>query len=73
MGGTNHDIPLLLARSTLHGLPLPGACETYVSGHAPVNHLDLLRVLMANNKIRSMHMAELAAMHDVPAKPHAHT
>jgi predicted PolB exonuclease-like 3'-5' exonuclease len=72
-GGTNHDIPLLLARSMRHGLTLPRGWEKLAfGGNAPANHLDLLRVLTANNKMRLVHMAEVAAMLDIPAKLHAH-
>lgn len=68
-GGANHDLPLLVVRAMSHGLTLPkGWGWMAFGGHGKVPHIDLLRVITGGFKLKAVHMAELAALIDVPAK-----
>lgn len=68
-GGAGHDLPLLVVRAMSHGLSLPrGWGWMAFGGHGKVPHLDLLRVTTGGLKIKPLHMAELAALMDIPAK-----
>jgi hypothetical protein len=68
-GGANHDVPLLVVRAMSHGLALPrGWAWMAFGGHGKGPHLDLLRVITGGFKLKLLHMAELAAVMDIPAK-----
>jgi 3'-5' exonuclease len=68
-GGSNHDLPVLACRAMAHGLQLPKALSWLAfGGTAKAPHLDLLRVLTGGFKMRQCHMAEFAAVMDLPSK-----
>lgn len=68
-GGAHHDLPLLAVRAMRHGLTLPKGWGWMAFGsQGKVPHLDLLRVMTGGFKLKAVHMAELAAVFDVPAK-----
>lgn len=68
-GGANHDLPLLAVRAMRHGLTLPKGWGWLGFGsQGKVPHLDLLRVMTGGFKLKAVHMAELAAVFDIPAK-----
>lgn len=68
-GGVWHDVPLLVARAMRHGLTLPREWAWMAWGsHGPQKHIDLLRVLTGGAKMKPIHMTELAAALDIPAK-----
>ena len=68
-GGGNHDLPVLTCRAMAHGLQLPKALSWMAfGGTAKAPHLDLLRVLTGGFKLRQCHMAEFAAVLDLPSK-----
>ena len=68
-GGANHDLPLLAVRAMIHGLTLPKGWDWMAfSGEGKAAHLDLLRVMTGGFRMKAIHMAEFAAIIDVPAK-----
>ena len=67
--GMMHDCPLLTAACLRHGLTLPrGWGWLAFGGGDPVRHLDLARVLSGGFKMKPVHMAEILAACDIPAK-----
>lgn len=68
-GGGNHDLPVLACRALAHGLTFPAALKWMAFGGTQKSpHLDLLRVLTGGFKLRQCHMAEFAAVLNVPTK-----
>lgn len=68
-GGGNHDLPILVCRAMAHGLTLPAALRWMAFGGTQKSpHIDLLRVLSGGFKMRQCHLAEFAAVLDVPSK-----
>ncbi|GGP00683.1 hypothetical protein [Stakelama pacifica] len=67
--GMMHDCPLLTAAMLRHGLTYPSGWRWLgFGGSDPVRHLDLARVLTGNFKMKPVHMAEILAACDIPAK-----
>lgn len=67
--GMLHDVPMLSLAAMRHGLTLPrgwGWCG--FGGNDPVRHLDFARTTTGGFKMKPVHMAEILASLDIPAK-----
>lgn len=68
-GGCWADVPLVVVRAMKHGLTLPRPWKWMAwGGQGNVPHIDLMRVLTGSSKMKASHMAEFAAVCDIPAK-----
>jgi hypothetical protein len=67
--GMMHDCPLLISACLRYGLTLPRdwAWLAFGGSNQP-RHLDLARVLTGGFKMKPVHMAEVLAAMDIPAK-----
>lgn len=67
--GMLHDIPMLSLAAMRHGLTLPkGWGWLGFGGNDPVRHLDFARTTTGGFKMKPVHMAEILASLDIPAK-----
>jgi hypothetical protein len=67
--GMLHDVPLLTLGAMRHGLTLPkGWVWLGFGGNDPVRHLDFARTTTGGFKMKPVHMAEVLASLDIPAK-----
>ncbi len=67
--GMIHDVPMLVLGAMRHGLTLPkGWGWLGFGGGDPVRHLDFARVMTGGFKMKPVHMAEVLASLDIPAK-----
>lgn len=67
--GMLHDVPLLTLGAMRHGLTLPkGWGWLGFGGNDPVRHLDFARTTTGGFKMKPVHMAEILASLDIPAK-----
>ncbi len=67
--GMIHDVPMLVLGAMRHGLTLPkGWGWMGFGGGDPVRHLDFARVMTGGFKMKPVHMAEVLASLDIPAK-----
>jgi 3'-5' exonuclease len=67
--GMAHDIPLLISGCMRHGLTLPKGWGWLAhGGFHRERHLDLARAYTAGMKMKPIHLAEVLAAMDIPAK-----
>lgn len=67
--GLAHDIPLLTLAAMRHGLTLPPAWRWLAFGGADrARHIDFARIMSGGMKMKQVHMSELLASLDIPAK-----
>jgi hypothetical protein len=67
--GMLHDVPLLTLGAMRHGLTLPkGWGWLGFGGNDPVRHVDFARTTTGGFKMKPVHMAEILASLDIPAK-----
>lgn len=67
--GMLHDVPMLSLAAMRHGLSLPkGWGWLGFGGNDPVRHLDFARTTTGGFKMKPVHMAEVLASLDIPAK-----
>lgn len=67
--GMLHDVPMLSLAGMRHGLSLPkGWGWLGFGGNDPVRHLDFARTTTGGFKMKPVHMAEILASLDIPAK-----
>jgi len=67
--GMVHDIPLIMMAAYKHGLTLPrGWRWLSFGGNDPARHLDFARVVTGGFKMKPIHLAEVLAALDIPAK-----
>ena len=67
--GMVHDCPMLCLAAMRHGLALPKGWRWLgFGGNDPVRHLDFARVMTGGFKMKPVHMAEILASLDIPAK-----
>ena len=67
--GMIHDVPLLTLGAMRHGLTLPkGWGWLGFGGNDPVRHIDFARTTTGGFKMKPVHMAEILASLDIPAK-----
>ncbi|KQN80550.1 hypothetical protein [Sphingomonas sp. Leaf62] len=67
--GMLHDVPLLTLGAMRHGLTLPkGWGWLGFGGNDPVRHIDFARTTTGGFKMKPVHMAEVLASLDIPAK-----
>lgn len=67
--GMVHDVPMLTLAAMRHGLTLPkGWGWLGFGGGDPVRHLDFARTMTGGFKMKPVHMAEVLASLDIPAK-----
>jgi hypothetical protein len=67
--GMMHDIPMFTLAAMRHGLSLPPAWRWLAFGGADrARHLDFARIMSGGMKMKQVHMAELLASLDIPAK-----
>jgi hypothetical protein len=67
--GMLHDVPLLTLGAMRHGLTLPkGWGWLGFGGNDPVRHIDFARTTTGGFKMKPVHMAEILASLDIPAK-----
>lgn len=67
--GMLHDVPLLSLAAMRHGLTMPqGWRWMSFGGNDPVRHLDFARTTTGGFKMKPVHMAEVLASLDIPAK-----
>lgn len=67
--GMLHDVPLLTLGAMRHGLTLPkGWGWLGFGGNDPVRHIDFARTTTGGLKMKPVHMAEILASLDIPAK-----
>lgn len=67
--GMLHDVPMLSLAAMRHGLTLPKAWRWLgFGGNDPVRHLDFARTTTGGFKMKPVHMAEILATLDIPAK-----
>jgi len=67
--GMMHDIPLLMLAAMRHGLTLPkGWGWLSFGGNDPARHKDFARTTTGGFKMKPVHMAEILASLDIPAK-----
>lgn len=67
--GMIHDVPLLTLGAMRHGLTLPkGWGWLGFGGGDPVRHIDFARTTTGGFKMKPVHMAEILASLDIPAK-----
>ncbi len=69
-GGCWADVPLIVIRAMKYGLKLPKAWAPWMpwGGQGKVPHVDLMRNLTGSSKMKASHMAEFAAVLDLPVK-----
>jgi hypothetical protein len=68
-GGKMHDCPLLVAACMRYGLTLPSDWKWLsFCGSNASRHLDLAREITGGFKMKPVHMAEVLAAMDIPAK-----
>jgi hypothetical protein len=67
--GMMHDVPLLVAGCMRYGLTLPADWKwlSFGGGNSS-RHLDLARAITGGFKMKPVHMAEVLAAMDIPAK-----
>src|SRR3546814_11293130 len=67
-----HDIPLIMMAAYSHGLTLPrGWRWLSFGGNDPARHLDFASIVTGGFKIKPIHLAEVLAALDIPAKMNA--
>jgi hypothetical protein len=67
--GMVHDVPMLVLATMRHGLTLPGSWRWLAwGGSDPARHLDLARSMTGGFKMKPVHLAEILATLDIPAK-----
>jgi 3'-5' exonuclease len=67
--GMMHDIPILTLAAMRHSIALPPAWRWLAFGGTdPRRHLDFARIMSGGMKMKPVHMAELLASLDIPAK-----
>jgi hypothetical protein len=67
--GMLHDVPLLTLGAMRHGLTLPkGWGWLAFGGNDSVRHIDFARTTTGGFKMKPVHMAEILASLDIPAK-----
>ena len=67
--GMLNDIPLLSMACQRHGLSYPAGWRWLgFGGNDPVRHIDLARTTTAGFKMKPIHLAEVLASLDIPAK-----
>jgi hypothetical protein len=67
--GMLHDVPLLTLGAMRYGLTLPkGWGWLSFGGNDPVRHIDFARTTTGGFKMKPVHMAEILASLDIPAK-----
>lgn len=67
--GMLHDVPLLTLGAMRHGLTLPkGWGWLGFGGNDPAKHIDFARTTTGGFKVKPVHMAEILASLDIPAK-----
>jgi len=67
--GMMHDLPLLMLAAMRHGLTLPkGWGWLSFGGNDPARHKDFARTTTGGFKMKPVHMAEILASLDIPAK-----
>lgn len=67
--GMLHDVPMLSLAAMRHGLSLPKGWGWFAfGGNDPVRHLDFARTTTGGFKMKPVHMAEVLASLDIPAK-----
>jgi len=67
--GMLHDVPLLMLAAQRHGLTLPPAWRWLgFGGNDTVRHVDFARTTTGGFKMKPVHMAEILASLDIPAK-----
>lgn len=67
--GMLHDVPLLTLGAMRHGLTLPkGWGWLGFGGNDPVRHIDFARTTTGGFKMKPVHLAEILASLDIPAK-----
>ena len=67
--GMMHDLPLLMLAAMRHGLTLPrGWGWMSFGGNDPARHKDFARTTTGGFKMKPVHMAEVLASLDIPAK-----
>ena len=68
-GGAMHDIPLLAAACMRLGLTLPRDWSWLALGGRNIRrHVDLAHLITGGLKMKPIHMAEVCAAYDIPAK-----
>jgi hypothetical protein len=64
-----HDVPMITLAAMRHGLTPPrGWSWLAFGGNAPARHLDFARTTTGGFKMKPVHMAEVLASLDIPAK-----
>ena len=67
--GMIHDAPMLTLGAMRHGLTLPKGWRWLgFGGNDPVRHLDFARVMTGGFKMKPVHLSEVLATLDIPAK-----
>ena len=67
--GMLHDVPLMSMACKRHGLTYPAGWRWLgFGGNDPVRHLDLARTTTGGFKMKPIHLAEVLASLDIPAK-----
>lgn len=67
--GMLHDVPMLSLAAMRHGLTLPKGWGWFAfGGNDPVRHIDFARTTTGGFKMKPVHMAEVLASLDIPAK-----
>lgn len=67
--GMLHDVPILMLAAQRHGLTLPPAWRWMgFGGNDTVRHVDFARTTTGGFKMKPVHMAEILATLDIPAK-----
>ena len=67
--GMLHDVPMLSLAAMRHGLTLPPGWRWMgFGGNDPARHLDFARTTNGGFKMKPVHMAEILATLDIPAK-----
>lgn len=67
--GMIHDVPMLTLGAMRHGLALPkGWGWMAFGGGDPARHIDFARVMTGGFKMKPVHLAEVLASLDIPAK-----
>ncbi len=68
-GGLAHDLPLMISGCMRHGLTLPRGWGWIAhGGFHKERHLDLARTYTAGMRMKPIHLAEVLAAMDIPAK-----
>lgn len=67
--GMLHDVPLLMVAAQRHGLTLPPGWRWLgFGGNDTVRHIDFARTTTGGFKMKPVHLAEILATLDIPAK-----